>query len=210
MGSRLAGPMPRIQSLLLVTVGSLFLAGCASNAPDASAQPDDMMVDDTTSDDMASGDAASDDMMMDASPLVQQLHGFFSDDPFLGPGSSTEAVPGGTPAHEWRKLSDGRLEYLHWDNADPANATKLLFVGDAVGPLMGCLGEGGVSQAQIDAGYNHFHKLRAASFAAGHHMDPNDARAMGYWLRHLDANDGSVFYGLDSTNLGAANPLKAC
>lgn len=169
------------------------------------------MADDMASADMASDDMTSDDTMTTSdSPLRAQLHGFFSDDPFLGPDGSADLVPGGTPAHEWRSLVDGRLEFLHWDDADPMRATKLLFVGDAVGPLMGCLGEGGVSQAQIDAGYDHFHKLHAASFAAGHHMDPNDAHAMGYWLRHLDANDGSVFHGLDSTKLGAANPLKAC
>lgn len=203
--------MPRIQSLFLITTGALLLAGCTSDASNAPAESDDMMADNMASDDMMADNMTSDDMMMKHdSPLHHQLHAFFSDQPFLGPGSSMDPVPGGTPAHEWRTLSDGRLEYLHWDNSDPALATKLLFVGDAVGPLMGCMGEGGVSQAQIDAGYDHFHKLHAASFAAGHHMDASDAHAMGYWLRHLDANDGSVFHGLDSTNLGAANPLKAC
>ena len=144
------------------------------------------------------------------SSLHAQLHGFFSDMPYLGAGSSMIAVPGGTPAHEWHVLPDGRLEYLHWDNADPTMAEKLLFVGDTLpGPVMGCLGEGGVTQAQIDAGYTHFHKLHAGSFDAGHHMDPNDPHAMGYWLRHVSADDGSIFHGLDSQSL-PQNPLKAC
>lgn len=167
----------------------LALAGCA--APDA--------------------DGPSESMTPQGqSSLHAQLHSFFSDDPYLGAGANMSPVPGGTAAHEWHVLPDGRLEYLHWDHADPAMAEKLLFIGDTIpGPVMGCLGAGGVSQEQIDQGYTHFHKLHAASFDAGHHMDPADPHAMGYWLRHISAEDGSIFHGLDSQGL-AQNPLQPC
>jgi len=124
--------------LAALALALLALAGCSSSTPSADAMTP------TTA---------------QQSTLHAQLHGFFDDTPYLGAGSSMMAVPGGTPAHEWHVLPDGRLEYLHWDAADPTMAEKLLFVGDTLpGPSMGCLGAGGVTQAQLDAA---FEKLRA-------------------------------------------------
>ncbi len=184
--------------LALLAVGALALAGCMS---DTSAP---MTVTKTSTQTVQ----ATND-----SPLHAQLHQFYNQQPYKAAGTSMADVPGGTPDHEWRVLQDGRLEYLHWDtassNGDISKADKLLFIGDGV-PGLDCLGVGGISQAQIDAGYNHFHKLHAGSFAAGHHMDPADNHVTGYWLRHLAPADGSIFFGLDSTHLGASNPLKAC
>lgn len=142
----------------------------------------------------------------DGGDLKAQLHALYSDKPYL---NAAGTAPVDTPAHEWLVKENGGLLFLHWNNDDPMAADMLAFTGDGIGPVKGCVGAGGISQAQIDAGFNHFHKLRANDFAAGHHMDPNNKDVMGYWLRHFDASSGGIFNGLDSTHL-AQNPLKAC
>ena len=51
-----------------------------------------------------------------------------------------------------------------------------------------CKGEEGVTQDEIDAGYVHFHKESAASWDMGH--GGSTGSQVGYWLRHVAAQDG--------------------
>ncbi|MEK6985078.1 MAG: hypothetical protein AABX89_01680 [Candidatus Thermoplasmatota archaeon] len=136
--------------------------------------------------------------------LHSQLHALYADTPYL---NAAGTAPVATPAHEWLTLGDGNLAYLHWDNDDPMKATKLAFYGDALGPLKGCKGDGGISQAQIDAGFSHFHKLKADSFAAGHGPILGAPATTGYWLRHTDAMSGQFTHipGLDNRGV-----VEAC
>lgn len=155
---------------------------------------------------LALGGLALSGCTSDDGDLKGQLHDLYSDRPYL---NAAGTAPVATPAHEWLVKSNGGLLFLHWDNDEPQDADMLAFTGDGIGPVKGCRGAGGISQAQIDDGFNHFHKLRANDFAAGHHMDPANKDVMGYWLRHFDASNGEIFNGLDSTAL-PQNALKAC
>lgn len=101
-----------------------------------------------------------------------------------------------TPAHVWLQEPDGELLFFHLNNDDVTKATGVLFTGDAV-PGRLCKGAGGVSQAQLDAGYVHFHSKSAPNWDAGHNNagDYAETSKEGYWLRHLGATDGSMTMG---------------
>lgn len=122
---------------------------------------------------------------------VDQLHRAYEDQPF-----SASQRP--TPDHEWSFIdtSHARVAFLHWmphgSSHDAETATELFATGDAIAGKA-CLGAGGVSQDQIDAGYVHFHKKSAPNWDAGHGWDSKDQE--GFWLRHVAVKGGVEMMG---------------
>ncbi len=117
--------------------------------------------------------------------LAEQLHAAYNDQPFTG-GQDT-------PDHEWSFIdaTRNRITFLHWmghgGSHDAETATELFATGDGFKGTW-CLGTGGITQAQIDAGYVHFHKESSANWDAGH--GGTDKAQVGFWLRHVAAVDG--------------------
>lgn len=122
--------------------------------------------------------------------LVKQLHDAYVDQPYKG-GQAT-------PDHEWAYIdsSKNRIAFLHWmpkdskdkeTGGDPEKADVLFATGDGFKGTW-CLGSGGITQAQIDAGYVHFHKETSATWDAGH--GGTEKTQVGWWLRHIAAGDG--------------------
>lgn len=93
-----------------------------------------------------------------------------------------------TPEHSWLETSDGRLTFLHWNDADPAKATGLMFTGDGFKGKF-CVGDAGVTKEEYDAGFVHFHSANAANWDAGHNAAGADGNpdTDGWWLRHIGA-----------------------
>jgi hypothetical protein len=111
--------------------------------------------------------------------LGQKMAGFYDDQPFGG-GQST-------PEHQFFSQPDGTFLFLHYDKADPLESDTVLWSGDAF-PGRFCKGEAGVTQAELDAGYVHFHKRSALNWDAGHGGGPTYSKAQdGFWLRHVSA-----------------------
>lgn len=131
---------------------------------------------------------------------VSQLHAAFHDQPFRG-GQDT-------PMHEWVTHADGRLSFLHWNTEDPLDADGIWFVGDGI-KAKGCKGAGGISQAQYDAGYVHFHKESAADWNVGHGTDASNPNLMGYWLRHIQVDPTADPMGIGAKPVGDPYPLMA-
>ncbi len=125
-----------------------------------------------------------------------QFHTVYDDQPFTG-GQAT-------PFHEWLVQGD-ELLFLHWNNEDPAQADGLLFTGDGFRG-MGCIGAGGVSQQQIDAGFVHFHKESSPDWASGHHTT-SDPTTVGWWLRHIQADPAADPMGVGASAVGDVYPL---
>lgn len=129
---------------------------------------------------------------------VDQLHGAYHEQPYKG-GQAT-------PMHEWIDHGDGRVSFIHWNAEDPRAADGIWFVGDGV-KAMGCIGTGGISQAQYDAGYSHFHKESAANWDMGHGADPADPGLMGFWLRHVQVDPAADPMGTGAKPVGEPYPL---
>lgn len=132
----------------------------------------------------------------DDNETLAQLRSVYVDTPLKG-GQET-------PMHTWLQTSPNSLLFLHWNKEDPADATGLWFVGDGI-RAKGCIGAGGISQAQIDAGYVHFHKENAADWDQGHHT--STPSTMGYWLRHVAADDGVDPMGIGASPRGEVYAL---
>ena len=82
------------------------------------------------------------------------------------------------PDHLWFDNRDGTYLFLHFD-MPLGQATKLIYVGWAV-PGKWCA-EG------RPEGFTHFHRLRAATWDAGHGGGtPGEA---GYWLKHVATDE---------------------
>ena len=126
------------------------------------------------------------------------LHAAYKDQPYKG-GQQT-------PMHEWLLQDDGRLLLIHWNTDNPADATGILWVGDGF-KAKGCEGPGGVSQAQIDAGYVHFHKESAANWDQGHMTDPSNPNVQGYWLRHIQVDPQAAMPGTQPSPVGEVYKL---
>lgn len=111
--------------------------------------------------------------------LVGHLHAAYADQPFSAP----------TPGHEWSFIDSSRtrLAFLHWIEEDAESATQLFAVGDGF-KGKACAGEDGVTEAEIAAGYVHFHAESSADWTSGH--DGAHPDQMGYWLRHVAVQDG--------------------
>jgi hypothetical protein len=134
-----------------------------------------------------------------ADSVLAQLRATYVDQPYRG-GQAT-------PEHTWLRVSTDSILFLHWNHADPAQATGLLFVGDGF-RARGCVGEGGVSQQQIDAGFVHFHKESSANWDQGHHTSA-DPTLIGWWLRHVGATDSpmAMMPGMPDIHQGEVYPL---
>jgi hypothetical protein len=115
----------------------------------------------------------------DDNKTLDQLRAAYDDQPFRG-GQAT-------PMHTWLQTSPDTLLFLHWNHEDPLKATGLWFVGDGF-RARGCVGVGGISQAQIADGYVHFHKESSPNWDQAHHS--SDRNVMGWWLRHVGVEDG--------------------
>lgn len=126
----------------------------------------------------------------DNEELVATLHASYKDQPFKG-GQET-------PDHEWSFIDSSRehIAFLHWmpetrdgqsTDGDAEQADHLFATGEGF-KARWCKGTGGVSQAQIDAGFVHFHKETSANWDAGHGGD--SATQVGFWLRHIAAESG--------------------
>jgi len=129
--------------------------------------------------------------------ILAQLKALYVDQPMKG-GQQT-------PAHLFLDQGDGSYLFLHFNNPDVSQATGLAFVGDAF-RAKGCVGPGGIHQAQIDAGYVHFHKETAANWDQGHHTN-SDPDTDGYWFRHIAAADGVDPMGIGAVPKGQVYPL---
>lgn len=163
---------------LLLTFASAALAGCTESQN-------------------AGGPDANADTSSLGDDVLAQLRAVYTDQPMKG-GQAT-------PSHTFLQMDDGHIAFLHWNHADPAQATGLMFVGDAI-RLPGCVGEGGLTQEMIDDGYVHFHKESAAQWDQGHHTTDDPAR-MGYWFRHIAAAPGVDPMGVGASAVGEVYPL---
>ncbi len=132
----------------------------------------------------------------DASDQQAMFLDLYDDQPFGG-GQAT-------PFHTWL-VSGDRLQFMHWNNEDPAEADGLFFTGDGF-RAMGCIGAGGVSQAEVDAGYVHFHKESAPTWGEGHHTN-SDPTTMGWWLRHLQVDPNADPMSVGASAVGDVYPL---
>lgn len=128
---------------------------------------------------------------------LDDLRAEYTDNPFKG-GQET-------PAHLFKKTGEGRYDFLHFNDADPAKADGLMFTGDAF-RAKGCVGSGGISQAQIADGYVHFHKETSANWDQGHHTNSNP-NTMGYWFKHVAAEEGVDPMGIGASPKGEVYPL---
>lgn len=126
------------------------------------------------------------------------LHAAYNDHPYKG-GQQT-------PMHEWLLGKDGRLIFIHWNTDNPADATGILWTGDGF-KAKGCIGAGGVSQAQIAAGYVHFHKETSDNWDRAHMTDPANPDAMGYWLRHIQVDPQAAMPGTTPSPVGEVYKL---
>lgn len=109
--------------------------------------------------------------------------------------------------HTWMQVSSDTLYFLHWNMEDPMEATGLWFVGDGF-MAKGCIGSGGVSQAQIDDGYVHFHKTVSPNWDQAHHTIAGSPGVMGWWLRHVGVEDGiQAGPGAPMSHTGEVYPL---
>lgn len=122
--------------------------------------------------------------------LASTLHASYDDQPFMG-GQQT-------PDHEWSFIDDShtRIAFLHWMDKtragkdtghDAEKADHLFATGDGFKGKW-CKGDGGITPAQIDSGYVHFHKESSPNWDAGH--GGSDKSQVGYWLRHVAAESG--------------------
>src|ERR687898_1976344 len=87
----------------------------------------------------------------------------FSDNPLIG-------GPVGPRLSEW--VTDDVFLFLQFDNADPAQATTLRYIGIGVKGVF-CV------EDQPDRSFTHFHRYDAPEYKEGHGGDPG---ADGYWL----------------------------
>ena len=126
------------------------------------------------------------------------LHAAYNDHPFRG-GQDT-------PMHEWLLLKDDRLNLIHWNTDNPADATGILWVGDGFA-AKGCIGPGGVSREEIDAGSVHFHKETSANWDQGHMTDPSNPNIQGYWLRHIQVDPAASMMGTPASPVGEVYKL---
>lgn len=130
--------------------------------------------------------------------VLDQLAATYVDQPFKG-GQDT-------PEHSWLLPTSDTMLFLHWDHVEPREASSLLFVGDGF-RAKGCIGAGGVSQAQINDGFVHFHKETSSNWDQGHHTSANP-NTMGWWLRHVGATDGpGPMPGMPAISEGEIYPL---
>ncbi|MBI4392767.1 MAG: hypothetical protein HY556_03080 [Euryarchaeota archaeon] len=121
--------------------------------------------------------------------LKASLTSLYKDTPI----STTKDVSAhNTPAHTWLLTDDTHAVFIHWDNDDVSKAKSPLFMGEGVKANF-CFGDGGISRAQYDDGFVHFHLTSAANWDAGHNNGGKyDAAASGWWLRHIGAQDTTM------------------
>ncbi len=87
----------------------------------------------------------------------------FSDNPLIG----GQVAP---RLSKW--VTDDVFLFLQFDNADPAQATRLLDIGIGVKGVF-------CAEDQPDRSFTHFHRYDASDYKEGHGGDPG---AEGYWL----------------------------
>ncbi|MGQ0535651.1 MAG: hypothetical protein ACT4PT_06230 [Methanobacteriota archaeon] len=122
----------------------------------------------------------------------------FNDQPFMG-GQ-------GSPEHVWKWVTPTTFIGLHFNNAQPLSATKLLWI---------VIGQKGVFCRETQpggntSGFTHFHKATSANWDAGHGGQAGD---QGYWLLHVgvdmfEAPAWSVKPGTDYSFM--PTPAPAC
>jgi plastocyanin len=87
----------------------------------------------------------------------------FSDNPLIG----GQVAP---RLSKW--VTDNVFLFLQFNNADPAQATRLPYIGIGVKGVF-------CAEDQPDRSFTHFHRYDAPAYAEGHGGDPG---AEGYWL----------------------------
>lgn len=131
--------------------------------------------------------------------VLDQMRATYVDQPFKG-GQET-------PEHTWLTPTSDTVLLLHWNHVEPDDASGLMFVGDGF-RAKGCVGSGGVSQAQIADGFVHFHKETSSNWDQGHHTVADDPDRIGWWLRHVGAMDGpGPLPGMPDIERGKVYPL---
>lgn len=108
------------------------------------------------------------------------------------------------PEHVWKLLPDGTQLFFHLDK-DVPKATKILYTGMAV-PGVWCEED----QAQLPAGFTHFHREKAPSVEEGHAGTYPGEK--GYWLMHIALGEfdmpwGHVTPGVDDKFMPTAPPV---
>lgn len=193
-----------MQNKLLMTLlvaATTLVAGCASedgtaNAGGSATPP-------------APSNGGHGTMTDGSSALKAQALALYTATPFT---TTNDVSPHNTPAHTWLALDADHVQFLHWDHDDPAKATGLLFVGDGFRGKF-CVGAGGVTRSQYDAGFVHFHTAEAPNWDAGHNAGGNDGAPTtdGWWLRHIGAADMTMtMMGMEmQVEKGEVFPLMA-
>ncbi len=171
LGGVMTLPM-RAHSLIWILVASVVLAGCATpeetgnggTTPPPTGGTTPMTPTPTTNETfdpapMGSALTAADIAAMAAA---------FTDAPLMG---GQEPWPG----HLVKWVNNETFILLHFDNDDPLQSNKLLWMGIGVKGVF-------CSQDQPGPEFTHFHKKNAATYAEGHGGEPG---VEGYWLLHV-------------------------
>jgi plastocyanin len=104
---------------------------------------------------------------------------------FAAEFSDTPLIGGQVAPRLSKWVTDDVFLFLQFDNANPAEATRLLDIGIGVKGVF-------CAEDQPDRSFTHFHRYEAPAYAEGHGGDPG---AEGYWLTWaavdtFDARDG--------------------
>jgi plastocyanin len=115
---------------------------------------------------------------------LQAITAQFTDDVLTG---------GQVPPRISRWVNENVFMFLQLDNADPAQATAIRYIGIGVKGVF-------CAETQPDPSFTHFHKYDAPEYSEGHGSQPGD---QGYWLtwaatETFDTRDGRhVTPGID-------------
>ncbi len=83
------------------------------------------------------------------------------------------------PGHLTKWVSEETFLLMHFDNDDPTEATKMLWMGLGVRSTF-------CQSTQPDPDFTHFHSSHAPTYAEGH---GGAAHQPGYWLLHVATHD---------------------
>lgn len=181
----------------LGTGGAIALAGCLGAADDETGAETDPTTEQPTPspepepDTGTPGAEDEDDPNLEPAPTGAELSGdeiaalvdAFDDRVYQGAQSDPF-----TPEHVNKWVTDDSFIFLHFDEEDPSEANKLLWIGVGV---KGVFSEDG----QPGPEFTHFHQPTSDSWDGGHGGDAGDE---GFWLTHIAVDEFESPFGMTS------------